>query len=108
MYFLRLPVKVWLVIWGVAFVAGLASMDFQLMGGAVLGTVIVLGQVWYRRWDAARWAEHLNKPTTARWAPDPSGVFAQRYWNGTVWTDAVSNDDRTTLYDPPPVTGPPQ
>jgi hypothetical protein len=25
-----------------------------------------------------------------RWAPDPTGLFAQRYWDGTQWTPYVS------------------
>jgi hypothetical protein len=42
-------------------------------------------------------------PVTAsgRWAPDPYGRFQVRYWNGTKWTEHVSNDGVTAL-DPMP------
>lgn len=28
--------------------------------------------------------------TAAGWYPDPSGRFAQRYWDGAAWTEKVS------------------
>ncbi len=42
-------------------------------------------------------------PQTAlgRWAPDPYGRHQVRYWNGTRWTDNVSDNGVTTL-DPVP------
>lgn len=34
------------------------------------------------------------------WYPDPSGRHQQRYWDGTRWTDQVSDDGRQSV-DPP-------
>ena len=31
---------------------------------------------------------------TAQWAPDPTGVFTHRYWDGTTWTDHVAIDGK--------------
>jgi hypothetical protein len=48
----------------------------------------------------------------ASWQPDPSGAHELRYWNGTDWTEHVS-DQGTTGQDPlaaplpPPVPAPP-
>jgi hypothetical protein len=48
----------------------------------------------------------------ASWQPDPSGAHELRYWNGTAWTEHVS-DQGTTGQDPlsaplpPPVPAPP-
>lgn len=48
----------------------------------------------------------------ASWLPDPSGAHELRYWNGTAWTEHVSDqgtagqDPPTTDY-PPPVPAPP-
>jgi hypothetical protein len=48
----------------------------------------------------------------ASWLPDPSGAHELRYWNGTAWTEHVSDqgttaqDPVTTAY-PPPVAAPP-
>ena len=47
----------------------------------------------------------------ASWLPDPSGAHELRYWNGTAWTEHVS-DQGTTAQDPvttdypPPVAAP--
>lgn len=38
-------------------------------------------------------------PPAGTWAPDPTGRFAHRWWDGTRWTDAVS-DGTTTTSDP--------
>ena len=35
----------------------------------------------------------------ASWLPDPSGAHELRYWNGTSWTEHVS-DQGTTGQDP--------
>jgi hypothetical protein len=35
------------------------------------------------------------------WHPDPTGRFAHRWWDGTAWTDVVS-DGTTTSSDPLP------
>lgn len=38
-------------------------------------------------------------PAGGQWAPDPTGRFPHRWWDGTRWTDAVS-DGTTTTSDP--------
>lgn len=38
--------------------------------------------------------------TTAAWLPDPSSRFELRYWNGTRWTEHVTNAGATAS-DPP-------
>lgn len=37
----------------------------------------------------------------AAWHPDPTGRYPHRWWDGTRWTDSVS-DGATTLSDPVP------
>ncbi len=46
------------------------------------------------------------------WFPDPSGRHELRWWDGTQWTDHVSDDGETAndepgepLYPPPPAKG---
>jgi hypothetical protein len=48
----------------------------------------------------------------ASWLPDPSGAHELRYWNGTTWTEHVSDQgatgqDPVTSEYPPPATVPP-
>ncbi len=40
-------------------------------------------------------------PAGAAWHPDPAGRHPYRWWDGTQWTDSVS-DGTTTLTDPLP------
>ncbi len=42
----------------------------------------------------------------ARWTPDPLGRHEHRYWDGTQWTEHVS-DGGTVSVDPPTVVPPP-
>lgn len=42
----------------------------------------------------------------ASWLPDPAGVHELRYWNGSSWTEHVS-DQGTAGQDPPPAELPP-
>ncbi|QYG95468.1 DUF2510 domain-containing protein [Iamia sp. SCSIO 61187] len=53
------------------------------------------------------WPPHPVEPLTdvaadapaGQWAPDPTGRFPHRWWDGARWTDAVS-DGATTSSDP--------
>jgi Protein of unknown function (DUF2510) len=44
------------------------------------------------------------------WYPDPTGIYAERYWDGTTWTESVIDRDRVTSahratdQHPPPST----
>ena len=40
-------------------------------------------------------------PPAGAWHPDPTGRYPHRWWDGTRWTDAVS-DGTATLSDPLP------
>lgn len=44
--------------------------------------------------------------TDASWLADPTGAHELRYWNGTAWTEHVS-DSGVTAADPPPADLPP-
>ncbi len=48
--------------------------------------------------------------STPRWAPDPVGRFAQRYWDGARWTEhvagAAGGAPQTDLLPDPPVVPP--
>ena len=37
---------------------------------------------------------------TAAWHPDPSGQYAQRYWNGAAWTEHVIDRSGQRTVDP--------
>lgn len=39
--------------------------------------------------------------TPGSWQPDPFGRFAQRYWDGTSWTENVSDASGAQTTDPP-------
>lgn len=41
---------------------------------------------------------------SARWAPDPLGRHQHRFWDGTAWTEYVSDRGRSSL-DPFPLAG---
>jgi hypothetical protein len=41
--------------------------------------------------------------TPARWAPDPTGRFEQRWWDGATWTATVATGGQPSI-DPLPVT----
>jgi uncharacterized RDD family membrane protein YckC len=49
-----------------------------------------------------------NRDNPARWAPDPLGRHQYRYWDGTQWTDHVSDEGRVgtdaPIADPAPAT----
>ena len=36
-----------------------------------------------------RRGQRMNAPTQPGWAPDPSGLFTWRWWNGARWTCRV-------------------
>ena len=38
-----------------------------------------------------------NTPVPAQWYPDPSGRHKLRYWEGTTWTEHVSDQGVTSL-----------
>lgn len=44
------------------------------------------------------WPPHVGGPG---WAPDPTGRFVQRYWDGLRWTEHVTAADRSTTTDFP-------
>src|SRR5262249_23271183 len=56
----------------------------RLIPGALCLAALV---VMLRRWPQR--AVHATNP--ARWMPDPSGRHELRYWDGTAWTEHVSN-----------------
>ena len=45
--------------------------------------------------------ETINTP--AGWHPDPLSRFAQRWWDGSQWTDHVSDAMGATAVDPTPI-----
>jgi hypothetical protein len=47
----------------------------------------------------------MTPDNPARWAPDPLGRHQYRYWDGSQWTDHVSDDG--VVQSDPPVVGPP-
>lgn len=42
----------------------------------------------------------MSEQPPANWHPDPSGRHEQRYWDGSAWTDRVSDNDVESV-DPP-------
>jgi hypothetical protein len=45
--------------------------------------------------------EMLLQPS-AGWLPDPSGRFAQRWWDGCGWTERARDHERGTQFEDPP------
>ena len=45
--------------------------------------------------------EILLRPP-AGWLPDPSGRFAERWWDGCGWTDRARDSERGPLYQDQP------
>lgn len=42
----------------------------------------------------------MPEPTPPDWYPDPFGRFERRYWDGSQWTEHVSNGDRQGVDQP--------
>ena len=65
-----------------------------LVGGALVLDVValsVVGAVVWRLADDRR--HHRDRPPqSGQWAPDPSGRYRYRYFDGTRWTDHVADD----------------
>ncbi len=45
-------------------------------------------------------ADQVTDPSAAGWKRDPSGRYAGRYWDGSVWTEHVVSQDRVRSTDP--------
>jgi len=50
--------------------------------------------------DALDEAATVRRGAPASWLPDPAGRHQLRYWNGTTWTEHVSNNGQTTTDQP--------
>lgn len=46
----------------------------------------------------------MTETTPGSWQPDPYGRYAQRYWDGSAWTSAVSDGSGNQFTDPPEPT----
>lgn len=94
-----------LAIVGAVAVLGLTLVAFASSPAAVPVSPFGVTQVPY----AAAPAEGATSASAnpARWADDPFGRHASRYWSGAAWTDQVANGGVTSTDPPVPHPAPP-
>jgi hypothetical protein len=76
------------------------SLDFVFSYGLIVVGAYFLGRFLFRTFRTpSRWVPPWRR-VAARWAEDPYARHELRYWNGTEWTEHVS-DGGTTATDAP-------
>lgn len=76
--------------WG-WFAAIIVGLVLGIVGPIIAGVYLLL-----RRGDGVPEAAATSGPPDAGWYDDPDGSHEHRYWDGTVWTDQVSNQGVTS------------
>jgi len=75
------------------------SLGWEAIGIASSDPTIGLnGYIVLMRREVLNWPACPSGPS---WAADPTGRFAQRYWDGLRWTEHVIASDETTSTDFP-------
>lgn len=74
--------------WFAAIVVGLV---LGIIGPVIAGVYLLL-----RRGQDTSVAVPASGPPGPGWYDDPDGTHEHRYWDGTVWTDQVSNQGVTS------------